>query len=415
MTEIGSSAFQLQTVAEQRKDIINGTTLIRRMDDEMDDEDEAAIKEGKMPVYPRGMLKFELGVGDGTIIDAIEFKRLPGVILGETSLGAKLKLRAVRVLRGIREYLITFSTGLRRRTDDGVMLEPETVEFLGYQVDHLEAEQPARFLASLAERMNKPPPVHRPVPRARRLPTATPAPSAPRRTAPAITGPATFRPRETQTRLSFSPEKSDIELLDDDVANAGPSRNNTRRNSPPMSARRPSRAAGTAATAKLTNLYSQSAEVDRRMANSIPTKRPRNSTARDDDSIQSVDDFSVDFDDSFLRQIDAVEAKASVKDNRPGRTEEAEVELDDGDDEWDMDDDATFLRQLDEVEERATAKIGGEKKTSRFFQPEQETSKSGNGNGSGSRARNVQPVYVVDSDGDSGKENREPEIVYISD
>jgi hypothetical protein len=117
MTEIGSSAFQLQTVAEQRKDIINGTTLIRRMDDEMDDEDEAAIKEGKMPVYPRGMLKFELGVGDGTIIDAIEFKRLPGIILGETSLGAKLKLRNVRVLRGIREYLITFIVPL----GDGLM------------------------------------------------------------------------------------------------------------------------------------------------------------------------------------------------------------------------------------------------------------------------------------------------------
>jgi hypothetical protein len=107
-----------------------------------------------------------------------------------------------------------------------------------------------------------------------------------------------------------------------------------------------------------------------------------------------------------------------VKDNRPGQTEEAEVELDDGDDEWDMDDDASFLRQLDEVEERATAKIGGEKKTSRFFQPPQESgSRNGNGNenGGSSRARNVQPVYVVDSDGDSGKENREPEIVYISD
>lgn len=103
MTEIGSSAFQLQTVAEQRKDIINGTTLIRRMDDEMDDEDEEAIKQGKMPVYPRGMLKFELGIGDGSVIDAIEYRRLPGIMLGETSLGAKLRIRNVRVLRGIRE------------------------------------------------------------------------------------------------------------------------------------------------------------------------------------------------------------------------------------------------------------------------------------------------------------------------
>jgi RecQ-mediated genome instability protein 1 len=103
MTEIGSSAFQLQTVAEQRKDIINGTTLIRRMDDEMDDEDEEAIKEGKMPVYPRGMLKFELTMGDGRVVDAIEYKKVSGIILGETSLGAKLRVKNVRVLRGVRK------------------------------------------------------------------------------------------------------------------------------------------------------------------------------------------------------------------------------------------------------------------------------------------------------------------------
>jgi RecQ-mediated genome instability protein 1 len=104
ITEIGSSAFQLQTVAEQRKDIINGTTLIRRMDDELDDEEEEAIKEGKMPVYPRGMLKFELTLGDGRVVDAIEYKKVPGIVLGETSLGAKLKMKNVKVLRGIRQY-----------------------------------------------------------------------------------------------------------------------------------------------------------------------------------------------------------------------------------------------------------------------------------------------------------------------
>lgn len=105
MTEIGSSAFQLQTVAEQRKDIINGTTLIRRMDDELDDEEEEAIKEGKMPVYPRGMLKFELTMGDGRVVDAIEDKKVSGIVLGETSLGAKLKLRNVWVLRGVCKFI----------------------------------------------------------------------------------------------------------------------------------------------------------------------------------------------------------------------------------------------------------------------------------------------------------------------
>jgi RecQ-mediated genome instability protein 1 len=112
MTEIGSSAFQLQTVAEQRKDIINGTTLIRRMGDELNDEEEQEIKEGKMPVYPRGMLKFELTMGDGTVLDAIEYRKVPGIILGETSLGAKLRVRNVRVLRGIRESLFIVITEL---------------------------------------------------------------------------------------------------------------------------------------------------------------------------------------------------------------------------------------------------------------------------------------------------------------
>ena len=112
MTEIGSSAFQLQTVAEQRKDIINGTTFIRRMDDEMDEEDEEAIKEGKMPVYPRGMLKFELTMGDGVVVDAIEYKKVAGILLGETSLGAKLRVKNVKVLRGVCKLSPSFLTAL---------------------------------------------------------------------------------------------------------------------------------------------------------------------------------------------------------------------------------------------------------------------------------------------------------------
>jgi RecQ-mediated genome instability protein 1 len=394
MIEIGSSAFQLQTVAEQRKDIINGTTLIRRMDDEMDEDDEEAIKQGKMPVYPRGMLKFELGTGDGVVIDAIEYRRLPGIMLGETSLGAKLKVRNVIVLRGIRTSSLLLDVEIRGlRLIRVVMLEPANTEFLGYQVDHLEAEQPAQFLATLAHRMNKPAPrpSRAPVRARTRPPASTPAP-APRR---AIQAPAPVpaRPRETQTRLSFSPGKSDIEIIDDELPRA----NTTRQPSPPMSARRPSRAAGTAATAKLTNLYSQSAAVDREMANPNPNpnKRPRTSRVEVDDDEE--DDFSVDFDDSFLRQIEEVEATAGV--NKANHIDE------DGDDEWDLEDDDSFLRQVDEVERRVTQPAVEERKTSRFFQ----TSTTGNG------SRSTKPVYVVDSDGDSAKENHEPDIVYISD
>lgn len=103
ITEIGSSAFQLQTVAEQRKDILSGQTLIRRMDDEMEGEEEEALQSGKLPVYPRGMLKLELSAGDGRVIKAIEYRRINELKLAETSLGAKLLIQNVKVLRGIRE------------------------------------------------------------------------------------------------------------------------------------------------------------------------------------------------------------------------------------------------------------------------------------------------------------------------
>lgn len=102
ITEIGSSAFQLQTVAEQRKDILSGQTLIRRMDDEVED-DEEEVHKGKLPVYPRGMLKLELSAGDGRVIKALEYRRISELRLGETSLGSKLQVRNAKALRGIRK------------------------------------------------------------------------------------------------------------------------------------------------------------------------------------------------------------------------------------------------------------------------------------------------------------------------
>jgi hypothetical protein len=77
------------------------------MDDEQPQQgqgqNEEEIEPGKIPVYPRGMLKFELGYGDGQVVKAIEYKRLGGLILGETELGAKFRVRSVRVLRGVRK------------------------------------------------------------------------------------------------------------------------------------------------------------------------------------------------------------------------------------------------------------------------------------------------------------------------
>jgi len=109
----------------------------------------------------------------------------------------------------------------------------------------------------------------------------------------------------------------------------------------------------------------------------------------------------MDFDDSFLQQIDAAEARA-------GRPNNNFINDDDDEDQYDFDDDESFIRQIDEVEKAATrGSAVEEKRTSRFFDPPTNENRNG-----GSKKI---PVYVVDSDGDSGKENCEPDIVYISD
>ena len=86
ITEIGSSAFQLQTVVEQRRDVLEGTTRIRRMGEE-DSEDE--VEDGKLPAYPRGMLKLEISDGR-RVMKAMEYRRIEELKLGETALGAKV-------------------------------------------------------------------------------------------------------------------------------------------------------------------------------------------------------------------------------------------------------------------------------------------------------------------------------------
>ncbi|KAK4685124.1 RecQ-mediated genome instability protein 1, partial [Tremellales sp. Uapishka_1] len=135
ITEVGSSAFQLHTVLEQRRDVLDGLTKIRGMEEDEDEND--GFDSGKLPVYPRGMLKLEVTDGN-RVVKAMEYKRIDALRLGETSLGAKLLLRKVRCLR------------------DVLLLAPENTEVLGYQVPDLEAQQPRQFLAGLMERMGKP-------------------------------------------------------------------------------------------------------------------------------------------------------------------------------------------------------------------------------------------------------------------
>ena len=86
ITEIGSSAVTLQNTLEQRRDVLSGKTRIRGMDE---GEDEEELVPGKIPEYPRGMLKLELG--DGRVkVRAIEYHRLGELKLGETALGCKV-------------------------------------------------------------------------------------------------------------------------------------------------------------------------------------------------------------------------------------------------------------------------------------------------------------------------------------
>jgi RecQ-mediated genome instability protein 1 len=57
----------------------------------MDDEEEEGeeIDDGKIPAYPRGMLRFE--VGDGRwVMKGMEYRRMEEFKLGETMLGAKV-------------------------------------------------------------------------------------------------------------------------------------------------------------------------------------------------------------------------------------------------------------------------------------------------------------------------------------
>lgn len=57
------------------------------MDDEV--EGEEVVDEGKIPAYPRGMLRVE--VGDGRwVLKGMEYRRIGDLKLGETALGCKV-------------------------------------------------------------------------------------------------------------------------------------------------------------------------------------------------------------------------------------------------------------------------------------------------------------------------------------
>ncbi|KAI0694628.1 hypothetical protein BC835DRAFT_1544869 [Cytidiella melzeri] len=126
ITEIGHSAFSLQNVRQAR---IERADLAGLAEEEENDGDDRPI-----PNYPRSMLKLVLSDGS-TIVNAIEYKRLPEFKLGETPLGFKMLLKDVTIRRGI------------------AFLEPSKVVLKGYQTEGRQTMQDADFIQSLHERL----------------------------------------------------------------------------------------------------------------------------------------------------------------------------------------------------------------------------------------------------------------------
>jgi RecQ-mediated genome instability protein 1 len=80
ITEVGHSAFSLQNVRQTRIDRADLAGLTA------DDEED----EGPIPTYPRSMLRFDLSDGSQAV-RAIEYRRLPELVLGVTPLGYKVR------------------------------------------------------------------------------------------------------------------------------------------------------------------------------------------------------------------------------------------------------------------------------------------------------------------------------------
>ncbi|KAH9481602.1 RecQ-mediated genome instability protein 1 [Psilocybe cubensis] len=134
ITEIGSSAFQLdqiRTAREERK-------LAGVGNEEGEEDGDIEVEgEGPMPKYPRGMLRFQLTDG-ATLIEAMEYRRIPQLTLGTTPLGFKMQLKGTKFQNGM------------------AMLEPTTIVLLGGKQAELEANQNLDFKRGLYARLGRP-------------------------------------------------------------------------------------------------------------------------------------------------------------------------------------------------------------------------------------------------------------------
>ncbi|WWC93499.1 hypothetical protein V866_000334 [Kwoniella sp. B9012] len=370
VSEIGHSAFQIQHTMEQRSEVLSGQTLIRRMDDEEENENE--VDSGKVPPYPRSMLKLELSDGRRTV-KAMEYRRINGLVLGQTSLGCKLVCQNVKCLR------------------DTLLLTPENTQVIESSVEHLEAIQKEQFLNDLKRRMGKmdndqggsipkrkvkPPPAVRPKPLASASASSSrpanlnpPKISQPK---PRIPSPEIV-PTAGPSRSRYFPpppavQSSDIPLFDPPsspqlvkpipIRAKGVKRRQsieeieTSTSAPKPKARR-SRAAAEATTAKVQQLY-----------HDVPTDKLTALDYQDDDD---EFDYDVDVDESFIRQIDEVTAKASgsgsgFRDSKNNDVYDFDEEDEDESDFMMLDD--SMIRQIDNVTNSHQNAVKGKGKAS---------------------------------------------------
>ncbi|KAF4571215.1 hypothetical protein EYR36_008544 [Pleurotus pulmonarius] len=134
--EIGLSALSLQKTLESRLErAAAGET------EEGDPLEEDGIGEvgGRIPKYKRSMLKLHLSDGH-IVIPAIEYRPLPELELGVTTLGYKLQLKDALVRGGT------------------VFLEPATVTLLGHSNAELDAMRDEILAQSLRFRLGQPDP-----------------------------------------------------------------------------------------------------------------------------------------------------------------------------------------------------------------------------------------------------------------
>jgi RecQ-mediated genome instability protein 1 len=125
-----------------------GLNAQRGEDGEREEEDE-----GPIPRYPRAMLRMDLS--DGTHkIRAIEYKKLPDLVLGETPLGFKVCCASLRHplmrLCVLNSQLRLKNTMIRRGI---AFLEPDTVEILGGRTEDRDEMRDTDFVRSLRVRM----------------------------------------------------------------------------------------------------------------------------------------------------------------------------------------------------------------------------------------------------------------------